>query len=174
MLVSSRNEDIGRIDPRIVRAGINEALNAGSISFGASDGSGKAPERLEWLSLNESKAMVKHWIDDLRAEKYGHLALLTPESGAMRGNASPGSIPSWLAKDADRVFILFQDYVKIGIAYCSWAFVLSNMAKMALIDGNGFAAVTDELAGVLLVDPEDGDAVLAFSIEAWGSLVAAG
>jgi hypothetical protein len=171
--MSSRNEDIDSVHSRIARAGIDEALNAGSVSVGVSDESGEAPERLGWLSLSESKAIVKHWIEDLRAEKYGHLALLTPEAGAMRENVPPGTIPSWLAKDAGRVLILFQEYVKIGIAYCSWEFVLSNLAKMALIDGNGFVAVTDELAGVLLVDPEDDDVVLAFSIEAWGNLVAA-
>jgi hypothetical protein len=167
--MGGRNDDIGSIDPRIVRARISEALNAGGVSVGKNDESGKLPERLGWLSLNESKAMVKHWIDDLRSERCGHL-VLTPESCAMRENVYPGVIPSWLAKDADRVLILFQDYLKIGIAYCSWAFALGQIAEMALIDGNGFAAVSDELAGVLLVDPEGDDVVPVFSIEAWAAL----
>jgi hypothetical protein len=70
------------LNPDTPRAGPGR-LTPG-VSVGKNDESGKLPEQLEWLSLNESRAMVKHWLDDLRAEKYGHLALLTPESGAIR------------------------------------------------------------------------------------------
>jgi hypothetical protein len=58
-----------------------------------------------------------------------------------------------------------------GLARCSWKFVLTNIAALAAVDGNGFAAVSGDLAGVFLVDPADSERTPTLEIEAWGEFI---
>ena len=69
--------------------------------------------------------------------------------------------------------MFFQDYHRKFYARCDWGFVLDNLAALARADTDGFAAVTSEFEGVLLVNVEEelGDSVL--EIEAWGDLIVA-
>jgi hypothetical protein len=128
---------------------------------------------LVWLSGEESESVVRHWVD-IGAERYGRLALIAPPwAGVLRGEYGGGVIPSWLDGRPREVFVMFfQDYHKKFVARCGWKFVLDNITVLARADGDGFAALTSELEGVLLVNVEDelGDSVL--EIEAWGDLVA--
>jgi hypothetical protein len=153
------------------RTRIEHALTVLSAAGIARTGSTAGPGGLEWLPPGESAALVRHWADDLGAERYGHLALIPPAAGYMYGAYPAGMVPAWLAGDAGPVFVLFQDYRAAGLARCSWAFVLVTMAAMAAVDGNGFAAVSGDLAGVLLVDPSDGDDAPTLEIMAWGDLI---
>lgn len=149
------------------RTRIEHALAAGA----AGPGSAHGPGGLEWLPPGESAALVRYWADGLGAQRHGHLALLPPAAGVRHGEYPPRRVPAWLASDAGPVLVLFQDYRAAGLARCSWTFVLANMAAMAAVDGNGFAAVSGDLAGVLLVDPADGDDAPTLEITAWGDLI---
>jgi hypothetical protein len=82
-----------------------------------------------------------------------------------------GLAPPWLAEDADSVFLIFNNYRTIGIARCQWKLVRENIFTLAVIDGNGYAAVSPELTGVVLVDLELDDGSSSFEIMAWGDLV---
>lgn len=132
---------------------------------------GIASSELEWLPLDESNSIVRHWVDELGAQKYGRLALIAPSSGAIRDEIPVGSLPSWLVRDSTPTYILFQNYKTTGLARSRWNFVVDNMAALALLDGNGFAAVSDEMEGVLLVDIEEGQAATTLVVEGWGSRV---
>ena len=163
----------GSADPSDARARINEELNIGRVPDKAGAESSEATEQLKWLSLGESKELVRHWVEDLGNQRYGQLALIAPDRGSIQATVDAEVIPPWLSREAGQVYVLFQQYRAIGIAHCSWHYALANIARLALIDGNGFVAVTEELSGVITVDPEPGDEVMTFSIEAWGELISA-
>lgn len=126
----------------------------------------------ESLSLNESDPIVRRWVE-MGAERYGRLALVAPPGmRVMRGEFQDGIIPDWLDRGHRLVFVLFRDYRSEGLARCNWEFALANYADMARTDGDGFAAVTEELEGVLLVNVEEGLGDSVLEIEAWGELIA--
>jgi hypothetical protein len=127
---------------------------------------------LQWLSHEESRVLVQHWVVDLGGAKFGRLALLPPSEGCMFSQLSPGHAPSWLVKKAGSTFIIFNDYQAVGIARCSWGLIRENLAAMAAIDGNGCAVVSPELTGVVTVDLEVDDDSFNYEIMAWGDLVA--
>jgi hypothetical protein len=153
-----------------VRTRIEQALARSAASIVRPDGT-QAPGGLEWLTPGESAALVRHWTDDLGAQRYGRFALIRPSLGFVHGTYPAETTPAWLADDAGAVLVLFQDYPAAGLARCAWKFVLANIAALAAVDGNGFAAVSGDLAGVLLVDPTDNERTPALEIEAWGELI---
>jgi hypothetical protein len=90
----------------------------------------------------------------------------------MRGEFPAGTLPEWLHAAPGTGFILFfQPSRGHLLARCELKFAIDNLVAFARADGDGFAAMTAELAGVLLVNVEEelGDAVL--EIEAWGTFV---
>jgi hypothetical protein len=125
----------------------------------------------DWVSRDETRAMVERWRNDFGAQKYGHLALLPPESGSTLAEVRRGMTPSWASTLSQPVLVLFQEYANVGMLKCDWLVVLGNISQLASVDGNGFVATTPNIDKVFIVDggSERENAVLA--IEAWGSLV---
>jgi hypothetical protein len=126
---------------------------------------------MEWLSLEESSALVRHWVEDLGAEKWGQLALITPGAGAEYGEFPLHGQPDWLIDSRGEVYVTFSEYRQIGVARCAWQLIVDNLTALALADGDGFAAVTEELGGVLIVDLEVDDGAQRLEITAWGDLL---
>jgi hypothetical protein len=154
-----------RIDPEVLRRRL-----VGDLAMRGVDTS-----RLTWLSLEETGSVVQRWMD-LGAQRYGRLALIPPSgSNVHRGEFDDGELPPWLntesrSKDA---FVSFSRPAggPRRIARCEFGLVVDNLASLARADGDGFAAMTSGLEGVLLVNVDDrlGDSRL--EIDAWGEFV---
>jgi hypothetical protein len=69
------------------------------------------------------------------------------------------------------VFVLFQEYARIGMMRCAWSTVLENFTQLACADENGFVAATRDLDGVITVDVEESGDATVLAVEAWGVLV---
>jgi hypothetical protein len=134
-------------------------------------GRGVDTANLRWLSANEASSVLQLWAR-LGPRRYGTFALIPPPGvSAMRGEFSTGTLPKWLDTSPRTVLILFfQPSQGHLLAQCQLEFAIENLVALARADGDGFAAITAQLEGVLLVNAQEdlGDSVL--EIEAWGNL----
>jgi hypothetical protein len=81
----------------------------------------------------------------------------------MRGEFPTETLPKWLDTSPRTVLILFfQPSQGHLLAPCQLEFAIENLVALARADGDGFAAITAQLEGVLLVNAEEdlGDSVL--------------
>lgn len=128
--------------------------------------------KMSWLSFDEGISMVEYWTS-IGVRRYGRLSLQPPVgSNIKRGEFADGDVPSWLDVQSRPVFVKFSRPTKKPfIARCDLAFAVANCVVLARSDGDGFAAMTPDLEGVLLVNVEDrlGDSILDF--DAWGVFV---
>jgi hypothetical protein len=154
-----------RIDPEELERRLVDELAAHGVDTA----------RLTWLSSEETRSVVQRWIED-GAQRYGRLALVPPpDSNVHRGEFGDGELPTWLDAGPRRreTFISFSRPAggPRRIARCEFGFVIDNLASLARADGDGFAAVTSGLEGVLLVNVDDrlGDSRL--EIDAWGEFI---
>jgi hypothetical protein len=130
---------------------------------------------LTWLSSEETSAQVQHWIDQ-GSQRYGRFALIPPQgSNVHRGEFADGELPPWLdIRDrSQEVFVSFSRPAsgQKRIARCQFGYVVDNLVSLARADGDGFAAATPDLRGVLLVNVDEslGESMLEF--DAWGTLI---
>lgn len=153
-----------RIDPEALRQQLLDNLAARGV-----DGA-----RLMWLSNEETDQLIQRWVD-LGACRYGVFALIPPDdSDVRRAEYEDDHVPSWLDGTPHREVLISFSRPADGrrrIARCDFAFVLDNIASLALADGDGFAAVTPDLGGVLLVNVEEDLERSRLEIDAWGEFV---
>lgn len=130
-------------------------------------------EHLRWLPLAESRSVVRHWMG-LGAQRWGRLSLNPPAgSRVRRGEYPDDELPPWLRPvPPESIVMFFRPATDYLLARCATAFAVAERARLARTDRDGFAALTPELDGGLLVHVESrlGDAAL--DIDAWGSFVA--
>jgi hypothetical protein len=129
---------------------------------------------MKWLSLEETGSVVQYWMG-LGAQRYGRLALVPADgSNVRRGEFPEGELPIWLCSDPQsrEVFISFSRPAsgRRKMARSTLGFAVDNMAALARADGDGFAAVTSNLEGVLLVNVSL-DPGSPLEIDAWGDFV---
>jgi len=154
-----------RTDPEVLRQRLLEDLAGRGVDLTA----------LSWLSAEETDILVQRWIDG-GAQRYGRFALIPPpDSNVHRGEFPDGELPSWLdaAARSQEVFVSFSRPAggRKRIARSELGFVLDNLFPLARADGDGFAAVTPEMEGVLLVNV-GGDLDDSYvEIDAWGELI---
>lgn len=130
---------------------------------------------LTWLSSEETSTQVQHWIDQ-GAQRYGRFALIPPEgSNVHRREFNDGELPPWL-DTGDRAQEMLVSFSRPAggqkrIARSTLGYVVDNIVSLARADGDGFAAATPDLRGVLLVNVEEslGESTLEF--DAWGTLI---
>jgi hypothetical protein len=155
------------LDPEIVRQHLMDELAERGVDISG----------LTWLSLEETAQQVQRWIDK-GAQRYGRLALIPPPgSDVRRGEFNHGDLPPWLETSARKREVLVSFSRPAGgqkrIARCEFGFVVDNLVSLARADGDGFAAVTPDLAGVLLVNVEEDLGHSALEFDAWGTFIRA-
>lgn len=153
-----------RIDPEALRQQLLDNLARRGV-----DGA-----RLRWLSIEETEQLIQRWMD-LGASRYGVFALIpSDDTDVRRAEYEDDRLPSWLDVASHREVLVSFSRPADGqrrIARCDFAFVIDNLASLALADGDGFAAVTADLGGVLLVNVDEGFAGSRLEIDAWGEFV---
>jgi hypothetical protein len=134
-------------------------------------GRGVDTANLRWLSANEASSVLQLWAR-LGPRRYGTFALIPPPGvSAMRGEFSTGTLPKWLDTSPRTVLILFfQPSQGHLLAQCQLEFAIENLVALARADGDGFAAITAQLEGVLLVNAQEDLSDSVLEIEAWGNL----
>jgi hypothetical protein len=170
--MSEHGADTAGVPDDAARTWREEAALARQRLLGSLARRGVETARLEWLSHDESESLVRHWMDR-GARKYQGLSL-NPPSGASvrRGQFQDGTLPSWLERNPRPVFILFFRPSTGGlIARSDLEFALGNLVDLARSDGDGFAVITPDLEGVLLINVEEKLGDSALEIDAWGELI---
>jgi hypothetical protein len=153
-----------RIDPDVLEQRLVDNLAARGV-----DTSG-----LNWLSSEETSSVVQRWMDS-GAQRYGHLAFIPAvDSNVRRGEFDYGELPTWLETDLRprEVFASFSHPAggSRRIARSTFGFIVDNLVALACADGDGFAMLTSDLGGILLVNvPDSLDSRL--EIDAWGDFV---
>jgi len=129
---------------------------------------------LAWLSPDETAAQIQRWID-LGAQRYGRLALIPPaHCNVRRGEFRDGTLPTWLDLGERELLVSFSRPFGSGqkrIARCESEFVRHNLVDLARADGDGFAAMSERLEGVLLVNVEERLGDSSLDIDAWGEFI---
>jgi hypothetical protein len=154
-----------RIDPDVLQQRLVDGLAERGVDTAG----------LTWLSSEETDSVVQHWMD-LGAQRYGHLALIPlPNSNVHRGDFDDGELPPWLdtASRSRKVFVSFSRPAggRRRIASGEFGFVIDNLASLARSDGDGFAALTSGLEGVLLVNVDNNLGDSRLEIDAWGEFI---
>jgi hypothetical protein len=152
-----------QLDPEAVRQRMLDSLAERGVDT----------DRLTWLSSDETDAMVQHWMG-LGAYRYGRLALIPPpDSNVRRGEFEDGTLPPWLDTTSRDIFVSFSrpSGGPKRIARCEFSFVVENLVALARADGDGFAALTPDLEGVLLVNVEEELGASVLEIDAWGEFI---
>jgi hypothetical protein len=136
---------------------------------------GVDPTGLTWLSSEETSTQVRHWIDQ-GAQRYGRFALIPPQgSKVYRGEFRDGELPPWLdTRDLSQdVFVSFSRPAAghKRIARTRFGYVVENLVSLARADGDGFAAFTADLSGVLLINVDNDLDESTLEFDAWGTLI---